>query len=51
MQAATLLGDELVVKGRPVGDPDRTGVTIEVGGEESAHRGHAALERSMFCRI
>jgi hypothetical protein len=26
-------GDELVVKGRHVGDPDRTGVTIEVIGQ------------------
>ena len=26
-------GDELVVKGRHVGDPDRTGVIIEVHGE------------------
>ena len=27
------VGDELVVKGRHVGDPDRTGVIIEVIGE------------------
>ena len=27
------VGDELVVKGRHVGDPDRTGVIIEVHGE------------------
>ena len=27
------VGDELVVKGRNVGDPDRTGVIIEVRGE------------------
>ena len=27
------VGDELVVKGRHVGDPDRTGVIIEVRGE------------------
>jgi uncharacterized protein DUF1918 len=26
-------GDELVVKGRHVGDPDRTGVIVEVIGE------------------
>jgi len=26
-------GDELVVKGRHVGDPDRTGVIIEVRGQ------------------
>jgi hypothetical protein len=28
------VGDELVVKGRHVGDPDRTGVIIEVHGED-----------------
>jgi len=27
------VGDELVVKGRHVGDPDRTGVIIEIHGE------------------
>jgi Domain of unknown function (DUF1918) len=27
------VGDELVVRGRHVGDPDRTGVIIEVRGE------------------
>ena len=27
------VGDELVVKGRHVGDPDRTGVIIEVTGQ------------------
>ena len=27
------VGDELVVKGRHVGDPDRTGVIIEVVGQ------------------
>ncbi len=30
------VGDELVVRGRHVGDPDRTGVIIEVRGEEGA---------------
>ena len=30
------VGDELVVKGRHVGDPDRTGVIIEVRGEEGS---------------
>ncbi len=28
------VGDELVVRGRHVGDPDRTGVIIEVRGED-----------------
>ena len=27
------VGDELIVKGRHVGDPDRTGVIIEVTGQ------------------
>ena len=29
------VGDELVVKGRHVGDPDRTGTVIEVHGEDN----------------
>ena len=39
------VGDELVVKGRHVGDPDRTGVIIEVIGQGRRAAVPGAVER------